>query len=36
MTTSTEKTTDLLVAVLADLSPVVAGVTEQQKSDPTP
>ena len=36
MTTSTEKTTDLLVAVLADLAPVVAGVTEQQKNDPTP
>ncbi|HEX6854261.1 MAG TPA: TIGR03086 family metal-binding protein [Streptosporangiaceae bacterium] len=36
MTTSTEKTTDLLVAVLTDLAPVVAGVTEQQKNDPTP
>jgi uncharacterized protein (TIGR03086 family) len=36
MTTSTEKTTDLLAAVLADLAPVVAGVTEQQKNDPTP
>jgi len=36
MTTSTQKTTDLLAAVLADLAPVVAGVTEQQKNDPTP
>lgn len=36
MTTSTEKTTDLLVAVLADLAPVVAGVTGPQKHNPTP
>jgi uncharacterized protein (TIGR03086 family) len=36
MNASPEKTTDLLVAVLADLAPVVAGVTDQQKHDPTP
>jgi len=35
MSTSTEKTTDLLAAVLADLAPVVAAVTEQQKNGPT-
>lgn len=36
MTTATEKTTDLLVAVLADLEPVVGGVTGEQLQDPTP
>jgi uncharacterized protein (TIGR03086 family) len=36
MTTATEKTTDLLVAVLADLEPVVGGVTGKQLQDPTP
>jgi uncharacterized protein (TIGR03086 family) len=36
MTTATEKTTDLLVAVLADLEPVVGGVTGEQLHDPTP
>jgi uncharacterized protein (TIGR03086 family) len=36
MTTSTEKTTDLLVAVLSDLEPVVGRVTGEQLHDPTP
>ena len=36
MTTDTEKTTDLLVAVLADLEPVVGHVTGEQLHDPTP
>lgn len=36
MTTATEKTTDLLVAVLTDLEPVVGGVTGEQLQDPTP
>jgi uncharacterized protein (TIGR03086 family) len=36
MTTSTEKTTDLLVAVLADLAPVVGGIAAGQLHDPTP
>jgi uncharacterized protein (TIGR03086 family) len=36
MTGSTEKTTDLLVAVLTDLESVVAGITPQQLHDPTP
>ena len=36
MTTDTEKTTDLLVAVLADLEPVVGRVTVEQLHDPTP
>jgi uncharacterized protein (TIGR03086 family) len=36
MTTSTEKTTDLLVAVLADLAPVVGGITREQLHDQTP
>ena len=36
MSTSTEKTTDLLVAVLGELAPVVAGVTGSQRHDPTP
>ena len=36
MTTSTEETTDLLVAVLADLAPVVDGITPEQLHDATP
>jgi uncharacterized protein (TIGR03086 family) len=36
MTTDTEETTDLLVAVLADLEPVVGRVTGEQLHDPTP
>jgi uncharacterized protein (TIGR03086 family) len=36
MTTATEKTTDLLVAVLTDLEPVVGGVSGEQLQDPTP
>ncbi|HEX9355291.1 MAG TPA: TIGR03086 family metal-binding protein [Streptosporangiaceae bacterium] len=36
MTTATQKTTDLLVAVLADLAPVVGGITAGQLHDPTP
>ncbi len=36
MTTTADNTTDLLVAVLAELAPVVGGVTSDQLSDPTP
>ena len=36
MTTPTEKTTDLLVAVLSDLEPVVGRVTGEQLHEPTP
>jgi uncharacterized protein (TIGR03086 family) len=36
MTTATQKTTDLLVAVLTDLEPVVGGVTGEQLQDSTP
>ena len=36
MTTATQKTTDLLVAVLADLAIVVGGITAGQLPDPTP
>jgi len=36
MTTATEKTTDLLVAVLADLGPMVGRITAEQVHDPTP
>ena len=36
MTTATEKTTDLLVAVLSDLEPVVGRVTGEQLHEPTP
>ena len=36
MSTDTQKTTDLLVAVLADLGPVVGGITTGQLQDPTP
>jgi uncharacterized protein (TIGR03086 family) len=36
MTQVTEKTTDLLVAVLADLAPMVGRITGEQLPDPTP
>jgi uncharacterized protein (TIGR03086 family) len=36
MTAATEKTTDLLVAVLTDLEPVVGHVTGDELHDPTP
>jgi uncharacterized protein (TIGR03086 family) len=36
MTTDTQKTTDLLVAVLADLAPVVGAITAGQLQDATP
>ena len=36
MTATTEKTTDLLVAVLADLAPMVGEITAGQLHDPTP
>ena len=36
MTTSTEMTTDLLIAVLADLARVVGGIADEQLDDPTP
>jgi uncharacterized protein (TIGR03086 family) len=36
MTTATEKTTDLLVAVLSDLEPVVGRITGEQLNEPTP
>jgi uncharacterized protein (TIGR03086 family) len=36
MTTSTEQTTGLLAAVLADLASVVGGITDGQLHDPTP
>src|SRR3984957_5572763 len=36
MTTTTEKTTDLLVAVLSDLEPVVGRVSGEQLHEPTP
>jgi uncharacterized protein (TIGR03086 family) len=36
MTESTEKTVDLLVAVLADLAPVVGAITPEQLQDRTP
>lgn len=36
MTTSTEKTADLLHAVLADFAPVVGAITAEQLHDPTP
>ena len=36
MTTSTQDTTDLLVAVLAELEPVVGGITAAQLHAPTP
>ena len=36
MTAATEKTTDLLIAVLADLAPVVGHITGEQLHDPTP
>jgi uncharacterized protein (TIGR03083 family) len=36
MTTSTERTADLLSAVLADLAPVVGAITPEQLANPTP
>ena len=36
MTTSTDRTADLLSAVLADLAPVMSGITPQQLINPTP
>jgi uncharacterized protein (TIGR03086 family) len=36
MTATTEETTDLLVAVLADLAPMVGRITAEQLHDPTP
>jgi uncharacterized protein (TIGR03086 family) len=36
MTTATEKTTDLLVAVLNDLEPVVGSISGEQLHEPTP
>ncbi|MCW2905348.1 MAG: hypothetical protein JWL68_137 [Actinomycetia bacterium] len=36
MTEATEKTTDLLVAVLADLAPMVGRISGEQLHDPTP
>jgi uncharacterized protein (TIGR03086 family) len=36
MTTSTDRTADLLGAVLADLAPVVSGITREQLNNPTP
>ncbi|HEY8044185.1 MAG TPA: TIGR03086 family metal-binding protein [Streptosporangiaceae bacterium] len=36
MTATTEKTTDLLVAVLADLAPMAGRITAEQLHDPTP
>jgi uncharacterized protein (TIGR03086 family) len=35
-TGTTEKTADLLVAVLADLAPVMGGISREQLHDPTP
>jgi uncharacterized protein (TIGR03086 family) len=36
MTTATDRTADLLGAVLADLAPVLGGITAEQLHDPTP
>jgi uncharacterized protein (TIGR03086 family) len=36
MTTPTDRTADLLSAVLADLAPVMSGITQQQLINPTP
>jgi uncharacterized protein (TIGR03086 family) len=36
MSTSTDRTADLLSAVLADLAPVMSGITPQQLNNPTP
>ncbi len=36
MTTSTENTADLLVAVLSELAPMVGSITAEQLHDPTP
>jgi uncharacterized protein (TIGR03086 family) len=36
MTTPTDRTADLLSAVLADLAPVLSGITQKQLNNPTP
>jgi uncharacterized protein (TIGR03086 family) len=36
MTTSTDRTADLLSVVLADLAPIVSGITPEQLNNPTP
>jgi uncharacterized protein (TIGR03086 family) len=36
MTTSTDRTADLLSAVLADLAPMMSGITQEQLVNPTP
>jgi uncharacterized protein (TIGR03086 family) len=36
MSTSTDRTADLLSAVLADLAPVMSGITPEQLTNPTP
>jgi uncharacterized protein (TIGR03086 family) len=36
MTTSTDRTADLLSAVLADLAPMMSGITREQLNNPTP
>jgi uncharacterized protein (TIGR03086 family) len=36
MTTATDRTADLLSAVLADLAPVMSGITQEQLVNPTP
>jgi uncharacterized protein (TIGR03086 family) len=36
MTTTTDGTADLLSAVLADLAPIISGITQEQRSNPTP
>ena len=36
MTTATDRTADLLSAVLADLAPVMSGISPQQLTSPTP
>ena len=36
MTTSTDRTADLLSTVLADLAPIVSGITADQLNNPTP
>lgn len=36
MTTSTDRTADLLSAVLADLAPMMSGITPEQLKNPTP
>ena len=36
MTTSTDRTADLLSVVLADLAPIMSGITPEQLNNPTP